>query len=110
MYVKSFFCFHSFDRRVLVQSTAHFSTLTEVHAAVVDVEEKIFHVPGNSWPEDRKMKRIGQYQYIDLYDMFRGFGWRLLRSLGLSVAEVEDLTLKFKRESSEEKYRVFYKM
>jgi len=35
---------------------------------VVDVVEQLFDLPGNTWPDDKKLKRVGQYFAADLYD------------------------------------------
>lgn len=75
--------------------------------AVVDVVEIKFELPCNTWPTDPKLKRIGQYAYVDAYNGIRGIGWKLLRSTGLSAAEVEDLVLQFKRDSADETRRCY---
>lgn len=74
------------------------------------LDEITLDLPGNAWPEDRKLKRIGQYMYTDLYEGVRGAGWQLLRGLGWSPEQVEDLVARFKVDSLNENYRVFYRM
>jgi hypothetical protein len=48
--------------------------------------------------------------YTDLYEGVRGAGWQLLRGLGWSPEQVEDLVARFKVDSLNENYRVFYRM
>ncbi|KAF3011880.1 hypothetical protein E8E14_007526 [Neopestalotiopsis sp. 37M] len=81
-----------------------------IEAGFTDVNEITLDLPGNAWPEDRKLKRIGQYMYTDLYEGVRGAGWQLLRGLGWSPEQVEDLVARFKVDSLNENYRVFYRM
>lgn len=77
---------------------------------VVDVVELTFDVPWNTWPEDPKLKRIGQYMYTNIYDWVRGGGWRTFRSLGVSAEEIEDMVERFKRDSWDTGYRIIYKL
>jgi len=77
---------------------------------LVDVVEMKFPMLDNTWPEDARMKRIGQYMYVDLCEMIRGAGWPLLLSLGMSAEEVEELVLQFRKDSLDPRYKVFYNM
>jgi hypothetical protein len=35
---------------------------------VVDITEKVFMLPGNTWHRNRKLKLIGRYMYHDVSD------------------------------------------
>ncbi|KAK6214259.1 hypothetical protein LQW54_004485 [Pestalotiopsis sp. IQ-011] len=81
-----------------------------IEAGFAEVKGIALDLPGNAWPNDYKLKRIGQYMYTDLYEDVRGAGWQLLRGMGWLPEQVEDLVARFKTDSRDEKYRVFYRM
>ncbi|KAH8646205.1 S-adenosyl-L-methionine-dependent methyltransferase [Xylariales sp. PMI_506] len=58
-------------------------------AGFVDVVEKRFPVPMNSWPKDPKYKEIGKYCYHDVRDLTLSLGGRILAAAGLSPEEIE---------------------
>lgn len=41
---------------------------------MVDVAEHIIDLPGNGWPDDPKLKRVGEFFFLDIYDGARGIG------------------------------------
>jgi SAM-dependent methyltransferase len=79
-------------------------------AGLVDVGELTFAMPGCAWPDDPKLKRIGQYMYVDGCEMVRGAGWHLFQGLGLSTEEVEDLVKQYKKDSRDPRIHHFYRM
>ncbi|KAL7268687.1 hypothetical protein RUND412_008680 [Rhizina undulata] len=59
-------------------------------AGFVDVEERIFQVPNNPWPADRKLKEIGMYQQANLLDGLQAISIGLFtRALEWSQEEAE---------------------
>lgn len=77
---------------------------------VVDIAEHIFELPGNGWPDDPRLKRIGEYFHLDLYDGARGIGWQLFRSLGYTAQEIGDIVLQFRRDVGKKSIKVFYQV
>lgn len=56
---------------------------------VVDVEERKLFIPFGPWPEDPKLRKVGQYQMRNLRDGVRGLGWKMLRASGMEPDQVE---------------------
>lgn len=46
---------------------------------------------GNPWPSDPRNQDLGRWNLTNLYRGIRGMSWKLLRGLGMTPAEVEDL-------------------
>jgi hypothetical protein len=75
--------------------------------SVVDVVERRMIAPGNAWPEDPRLRRVGQYMYHNLRDGMRGVGWTMLKMAGLSVPEVEKLSREFHEQCGDPRCRWF---
>lgn len=78
--------------------------------AVVDINELTFEIPANGWPDDPKLKRIGEYMLLDCYENVYGGSLKLLRSLGMSTEEMEDVVSHFKRDSLDRRNHIFYRL
>jgi SAM-dependent methyltransferase len=77
-------------------------------AGLVDVVEKVFMLPRNPWPDDPKLKRIGQYMYANACQGLRGATTGpLLQRMGLSPAEVEELVVQVTRDSMDTRYKIY---
>ncbi|KAK8042863.1 hypothetical protein PG994_013346 [Apiospora phragmitis] len=61
------------------------------------------------WPDDPKLKRIGEYLLLDFHDNCHGGGLRLFRSLGMSTEEIDEVVSHFKRDSRDHRNHVFYR-
>lgn len=79
-------------------------------AKLVDVVELKVHLPANGWPDDPKMKRIGQYCFVDWCSMVRGLGWPMILKTGLSAAEAEKICDEAIHESEDEKLEFYYEV
>lgn len=73
----------------------------------MEVVEKRFLVPCSPWPQDPKMKKVGQYMMTNMYEGFRGVGWKALGFLGLSATEIEQVIVGAKRDITNSQYRVY---
>ncbi|KAJ4385430.1 hypothetical protein N0V93_009858 [Gnomoniopsis smithogilvyi] len=62
-----------------------------IETGFVDVVEDIGPMPGNPWPSDPRNQDLGRWNVTNLYRGIRGISWKLLRGLGMTPAEVEDL-------------------
>lgn len=77
---------------------------------VVDIKELTFEIPANGWPDDPKLKRIGEYMLVDFYENCYGASFKLLRSLGMSTEEIEDVVSHFKRDAPDRRNHIFYRL
>lgn len=69
------------------------------NAGFVNVQEKIVHIPQNSWPTDKKQKEIGIYQMYNILDAIPSYGIAALtRILGMPRVEAEVLIAAAKAE------------
>jgi hypothetical protein len=55
----------------------------------VEVEEKCFVWPINTWPRDGHLKRLGKWYGKDLGELVKGLKAPLIKELGWSLEEVE---------------------
>ena len=55
-----------------------------------NISTKMFKLPQNGWPKDKRLKKLGLYNMVNVCEGIHGFSIRLFtQHLGLSVAEVE---------------------
>jgi hypothetical protein len=64
--------------------------------------------PGNGWPQNPKMNKIGNYSCEAASALLRGGGWKLLKQLGMTSEEIETLVEQAKIDVANPKYRWFY--
>ena len=68
-------------------------------AGFVDVVEKHFQWPINTWPKGQRMKTLGNYYQEDLHRGMEGMSLAVLtRGLGMTREEVVDLTAAAKKD------------
>lgn len=68
-------------------------------AGFVDIQERIFKRPSNTWPKDRRLKEIGMFTCANMLDGYEGFTLGpFSRALGWSKLEVDILLAKSKAE------------
>ena len=55
-----------------------------------NISTKMFKLPQNGWPKDKRLKKLGWYNMVNVYDGIHGFSVRLFtQHLGFSKEEVE---------------------
>jgi hypothetical protein len=54
------------------------------------------------------MRKIGKFNSEATSAALRGAGWKLLKQVGLTSGEIEDLVEQAKRDVTDPKYRWFY--
>lgn len=65
----------------------------------VDIEEKTFVWPTNTWPKNRKMKELGRWNEVNICEGIEGFSLALFtRVLGWKKEEVEVFTAKVRND------------
>lgn len=79
-------------------------------AGFVDVEERVFKVPVNPWPEDKRQKEIGRWSEANILDGIQGFSlaW-FSRVLGWSKAEIEVFLVGVRRAVSQRDVHAYHK-
>lgn len=55
----------------------------------VDVEQRIFKVPINTWPTDEKLKDIGKWSESNWLEALAGWSYKPFLALGWSKNEIE---------------------
>lgn len=66
--------------------------LKEIYERVgfVDVQQRVFKLPINGWPEDQRLKQLGFMWADNLLDGIAGFSYQLFsKAFGRSMAEIE---------------------
>jgi hypothetical protein len=74
---------------------------------VVDIVEKRFLSPGNPWPQNPRLKKVGQFMMANFYEGARGVGWKVMKHYGYSVDEIEKIVSDIKNEVTSSKYRFY---
>jgi hypothetical protein len=59
------------------------------NTTVVDVEEIQYELPCQPWPDDPKLRTVGQYMGTNFGEGLRGLGWMFLKKAGLAAEEIE---------------------
>ncbi|KAI1074859.1 S-adenosyl-L-methionine-dependent methyltransferase [Whalleya microplaca] len=78
-------------------------------AGFVDIEEHSFKTPLGSWPADKKMKEIGQYNQLALEQDIEGFVVYLwTKVMGWSTEEIQVYAAHLRRELRSKKYHPYY--
>jgi len=79
-------------------------------AGFVDVQERLYKLPLNPWPEDKRMKEIGRWSEVNMLDGVQGFSlaW-FSRVLGWSMAEIEVYLVGVRRAIVQREAHVYYK-
>lgn len=77
----------------------------------VDIEERHFMWPSNSWPKDPYMKELGRWNLINILDGLEGFCLALLtRGLGWSKAEVDIFVANVSNDIRDRRIHGYYPM
>lgn len=88
----------------------HYRTWME-QAGFVDIEEKHFMWPSNSWPKDPYMKELGRWNQVNIMDGMEGFCLALLtRGLGWRKEEVDIFVAKVTTDIRDKRIHGYYPM
>lgn len=82
-------------------------TWTPLTAEVVDVVEERFLCPINPWPEDPRLRTVGQFMMTNCYEGLRGVCWKAHRAAGLAPDEIEALVDQSRNDLTNGKHRVY---
>jgi hypothetical protein len=75
---------------------------------IVEVKHKW---PQNSWPKDKELKKIGQWNMVNTLDGLHGFSARLCTQvLGMSSAELEVLLAQSRKDITNPKVHSYWSM
>lgn len=67
-------------------------------ALVVDVEERVFMMPINPWPDHPQLRLVGSYWLRNTMDGIHGVGYKMFRAAGLSGTDIENLVQETKHQ------------
>lgn len=74
----------------------------------MDVEEHVTYLPCNDWPDDPRMKQVGEFTRRMLTDNTRGIVWKMLQNSGLSPVEIDELVVQCKSEFQDTSLRLHW--
>lgn len=77
----------------------------------VDIEEKLFVWPTNTWPKVKHLKELGRWNEVNLSEGMEGFSLALMtRALGWSKDEVEVLCAKVRNDLRDRSIHAYFPM
>ncbi|WPG97566.1 Hypothetical protein R9X50_00034300 [Acrodontium crateriforme] len=80
-------------------------------AGFVDIEQKMFMWPTNTWPKDPLMKLLGNWNRVNILEGLEGFCLALLtRALGWQKEEVDIFVAKVSKDLSDKKIHAYFPM
>lgn len=75
-----------------------------------NVTERIFKWPVNSWPKDKHMKEIGEWNLVNMLDGLEGFTNRLFTGvLGWSMEEVQAFLVGVRKDLQNRSIHCYWK-
>ncbi|KAH0605714.1 uncharacterized protein H6S33_004171 [Morchella sextelata] len=90
--------------------TQHFKSWLE-RAGYVNVKDKLFKVPINRWPKDKKMKELGHYEIMNIAEGLEGWSMALFtRVLGWEKDDVLVYLEKIKKEFRNRKVHAYWSL
>lgn len=80
-------------------------------AGFVEIEEKLFVWPTNTWPKVKHLKELGRWNEVNLVEGMEGFSLALMtRALGWSKEEVEVLCAKVRNDLKDRSIHAYFPM
>ncbi|KAK5108218.1 hypothetical protein LTR62_008674 [Meristemomyces frigidus] len=80
-------------------------------AGFVDIEQRMFMWPSNSWPRDPYMKELGRWNQVNILEGLEGFCLALLtRGLGWTKMEVDVFVARVGRDLKDRRIHAYFPM
>jgi hypothetical protein len=77
----------------------------------VDVTERVYKVPVNTWPADKHMKELGMWNLLHITQGAEGWGLYLLtRVMGWSIQEAQVFIAKFRTSVKERRVHAYFEV
>lgn len=77
----------------------------------VDIEEKHFMWPSNTWPRDPYMKELGHWNMVNIIEGLEGFCLQLLsKGLGWQKQEIDIFVAKVTADIKDRRIHAYYPM
>lgn len=87
----------------------HLALMAE--AGFVDIQQKMFMWPSNTWPKDPFMKELGRWNQVNILEGLEGFCLALLtRGMGWKKLEVDVLVAKVSQDLRDRKIHAYFPM
>lgn len=81
------------------------------NAGFVDVQQRVFMWPTNTWPKDPLMKELGRWNCVNIQQGLEGFCLALLtRGLGWTKDEVDIFVARVNRDLSDRRIHAYFPM
>jgi hypothetical protein len=78
-------------------------------AGFVDVTEKVYKLPQNTWPKDLRLKQIGRFQAANMRDAIEAISLMLFtKVLGWSRDEMDALLASVRKDLNNRKIHAYY--
>jgi len=74
----------------------------------LNVEEKLFFWPINTWPKDPHLKKLGFWYHHDLLELITGLKPPFMRGLGWTLEEIENFQVEVKKDVADRNIHAFH--
>lgn len=77
-------------------------------AGFVNVEEKLFYWPLNTWPKDPGLKRLGFIFRDDMFEVLQSLKGLVMKGSGLGLEEVDAFNADVKRDLMDRRIHAYH--
>lgn len=78
-------------------------------AGFVDVHEHVLKLPIGPWAKDKRQKKVGSFELVNMTEGIEGLTMRLYsKALGMSIEEIQVLLVDVRKEATNSKIHSYY--
>lgn len=78
-------------------------------AGFIDVQEHILKLPIGPWPKDKRLKKVGAFEVVNMVDGIEGLSFRLFsKALGMSADAIQLNLMEVRSEAKNSKIHSYY--
>jgi len=75
----------------------------------VDIQEHVLKLPIGPWPKDKRLKKCGAFELVNMTEGIEGLTIRLFsKGLGMSIEEIQLLLVDLRKELKNSKIHSYY--